>query len=202
MKIGDRVGSLTIVGEAEYVKEKRWMVQCDCGSTPISLTTGKINQKAAKSRGCKACDHGLRKHGRDASDPTYSSWVGMRSRCNTATTSRYERYGGRGIKVCARWTESFANFLEDMGERPVGMTLDRKDSDGDYEPGNCKWSTALEQVENRDYSIKVSHAGVEYPTMAAFARAHSISYRKASYQLKSGKSAQEVLDLLKRPAEL
>ena len=79
--------------------------------------------------------------------PTYTSWTAMRTRCQNRNYSNYAYYGGRGIKICARW-ESFENFLADMGERPEGMTLDRIDPDGDYIPSNCRWATAKEQRHN------------------------------------------------------
>ena len=80
--------------------------------------------------------------------PTYQSWRKMRDRCLNPRSEQWERYGGRGITVCERW-EHFALFLEDMGERPAGHTLDRIDVDGNYEPGNCKWSTYAEQRANQ-----------------------------------------------------
>ncbi len=80
--------------------------------------------------------------------PTYSSWEGMKARCLNPNDSNYHRYGGRGITICEQWL-AFKNFLEDMGTRPDGLTLDRVDNDGNYELDNCRWATWKEQANNR-----------------------------------------------------
>lgn len=94
--------------------------------------------------------------------PTYTSWQKMKTRCMNKSDKHYSYYGGRGVKVCDRWVNSFANFLADMGERPQGETLDRIDPNGDYEPSNCRWSTRSVQSRNTRASQKTStgHRGV------------------------------------------
>jgi hypothetical protein len=73
----------------------------------------------------------------------------MRQRCENPKATKYPRYGAVGVSVCARWRDSFENFLADMGERPPGRSLDRIDPAGNYEPGNCRWATPIEQRANR-----------------------------------------------------
>jgi len=80
---------------------------------------------------------------------TYRSWQAMKERCYKPKSINYGRYGGKGITVCERWRNSFVNFLADMGERPEGTTMDRKNSKGNYEPGNCRWATDDIQQQNR-----------------------------------------------------
>lgn len=103
------------------------------------------------------------KHGHnrreDGPSPTYRSWINMMTRCYNHKAEKYQRYGGRGITVCERWHD-FKNFLEDMGVRPEGKTLDRKDVNGNYEPGNCKWATDEEQAQNTERAAMLTVGGV------------------------------------------
>lgn len=91
---------------------------------------------------------------------TWSSWAQMRRRCLCETDAAYSSYGGRGILICPRW-KLYKNFLEDMGLRPEGMSIDRIDNNSHYEPENCKWSTKLEQARNRRSSRLLLIEGVE-----------------------------------------
>lgn len=108
----------------------------------------------------------LTKHGHTKGNkhgtPTYKSWCHMVERCTNPNAVNYDRYGGAGVTVCERWL-TFANFLEDMGERPKRLTLDRKESDRGYEPGNCRWATAFEQSRNRKNVVPFEYHGALRP---------------------------------------
>ena len=97
--------------------------------------------------------------------PLYPTWLMMRQRCSNPNHRSYPRYGGRGITVCERWNTSFLHFVSDMGERPDGLTLDRIDNDGNYEPSNCRWATRSEQELNKTRPIKIT-----VPTTSNFSR--------------------------------
>jgi hypothetical protein len=127
----------------------KWTALCDCGNL-TTVTSCNLRSGSTKSCGClrkEVLKAKFRTHGQHGS-PTWYSWISMKSRCNNPKASQYELYGGRGITICERW-DKFENFLEDMGERPNGKTLDRINVNKGYEPSNCKWSTKKEQAQNR-----------------------------------------------------
>lgn len=93
---------------------------------------------------------------------TYRAWVNMRNRCYSPNIPGFQNWGGRGITVCEQWLgeNGFQYFLEDMGEKPIGLSLDRVDNDGNYEPGNCRWATRTEQSNNARSNKRYTYNGI------------------------------------------
>ena len=128
-----------------------------------------------------------------ATDPTYQIYKAMLARCLYPSQHNYPRYGGRGIKVCDRWRHSFAAFLQDMGERPSpDLTLDRKDSDRDYTPENCRWSTVIQQNRNRRNTPFLECAG-QRRSLAEWAERLGMCYHTLYDRLKRGWSIERAL---------
>jgi hypothetical protein len=140
---------------------------CQCGGETIVART-RVKNGYTRSCGCLAAENkpGLR-HGKRHS-PEYSSWSAMRTRCNNPSSKDYPRWGGLGISVCDRW-ENFEAFLEDMGPRPAGTSIDRIDASKNYEPGNCRWATNQDQQRNRRGSMEWIVKGESFPTAKAAA---------------------------------
>ena len=133
---------------------RKSLYRCECG-TEKWIQRDDVNRGHTTSCGCANVE-AVTTHGH-ASDGkwsrTYNSWRGMRTRTGNPNAHNYHNYGGRGILCCERWAV-FANFLEDMGERPEGKTIDRKNNDKGYYPENCKWATKKEQEGNKRNSKK------------------------------------------------
>lgn len=154
MRLVDLTGR--VFGDLEVIRRApnsgrniKWLCVCACGNQPEPIGSNLV-RGLSKSCGCKdrIGSHGCAIHGNRT--PEYESWRAMVDRCTQESSAQWHNYGGRGISICPEWRKSFERFLADMGPRPIGHSLDRHpDVNGNYEPGNCRWASALEQGRNR-----------------------------------------------------
>ena len=164
---GERFGRLRVLREGKKSKygAAQWDCLCDCGTfktiigsslkTGLTRSCGCLNNETWETMITK---HNLVRH------PLYETWAGMNKRCTNPRSKNYCNYGGRGISVCARWKDSFPNFLEDMGEKPSSKySLDRINNDGNYEATNCRWATRSQQNLNKRTTKKITIHGEVKP---------------------------------------
>lgn len=135
--------------------------------------------------------HGHGGHGNRRSS-TYSSWVGMKSRCLNPKDKNFRYYGGRGITICERWM-TFENFLADMGEKPTRLTIDRKNNDGNYEPGNCRWATVKQQNRNKRGNNRLLWQGRCY-TVTELAEVYGMVRSTLQSRLRKGMSLDQAIN--------
>lgn len=160
IKKGDRYGRLIIMKEIFDSSYRMFKCLCDCGKLTI-VSRNHLRNGHTTSCGCKKQE---KKHGM-CNTKTYIAWAGMIQRCINPKSIRFEAYGGRGILVCQRWKDSFENFLEDMGEVPTEMSLDRVNNNGNYYKENCRWAGNKDQARNKRTNRLISMNGKTQPVI-------------------------------------
>lgn len=167
-----------------------YLCKCDCGKERLiwqhNLTSG-----ASKSCGClraertivQSITHGHTVNGKISRE--YMSWSRAKLRCTNSKAARFKDWGGRGIKMCERWMQSFDNFLADMGPCPNGYSIERKNNDGNYEPGNCCWADRVSQNNNKRNNVKLLYKG-QMLTVPQLARIANLKVRTLGRRLERG----------------
>lgn len=182
-----RLRAIRMTGRDEG-KQRRWDCICECGAI-VNVRQCHLRSGMTVSCGCfqkELVRKLLTTHGATTKDgrfPEYAVYQKMIGRCYNPKQAYYGYYGARGITVCDRWLAGFQNFLDDMGRRPSDRhSIDRKNNDGHYEPGNCRWATPIEQASNTRRSRLLTHNG-ETHTMSEWSRRLGIVVASMSYRL-------------------
>lgn len=157
---GQRFGRLTVLGVAEDDMKhhgQRWLCQCDCGNTVIVRSDGLVS---GHTKGC-GCENARRTTHGKADTKLFKVWTGMKQRCFNPKDYAYPNYGGRGVTICAEWSNDFSTFYEwsvTHGYKE-GLSIDRIDVNGNYCPENCRWATPLQQMRNRRNTVYLEFEG-------------------------------------------
>lgn len=199
--LGDRFGRLEVISNdfESHRNGRHWRCRCDCGNE------GSYGQSALAAGNTTSCGCFFKeravenntKHGHNSwkqpPSSTYNSWRGAKERCHNENHIGYKNYGGRGIRMCSRWQESFAAFLEDMGSKPSpDLTLERVDHNGNYEPANCVWASQETQANNKSNNVKLTYRG-ETLTVPQWSRRTGIPAPTLYGRLKRGLAPSEIL---------
>ena len=199
VEIGKRYGKLVVISKHDQKGKYgaiKWNCICDCGNTSIPLGKNLLGE-TSKSCGCLRLKatliHGMTK------TRTFKSWDSMKQRCLNPNAPDYHRYGGRGITICQRWLDSFINFLEDMGERPENLSIDRINVNGNYNPLNCRWATRSLQQRNKSTSLMIEWNG-KVLCAADWSDIVNISSKIICYRINKGWLPQDALTKPNRKA--
>jgi hypothetical protein len=192
---GQVFGDWTVV---EYVPGGRWLRRCACG-TEKPVLSAYLRKGLSGGCGCKRgakISAGKVVHGHalsSARTPEYQAWAAMRGRCKYPSCDRYPHYGGRGIKVCDRWEDSFQAFLDDVGPKPSpSHSLDRIDVNGNYEPGNVRWATPKQQMLNKRTTVRVTIDG-ETKTLVEWLSIYGLTRVQYQDRIRCGWSPEKAI---------
>ena len=190
---GQRFGEWLVLSRAgvdPVSRQATWSCRCSCGTEKV-VRGGTLRQGLSATCGECLDRSALRTtHGYGRSR-AYGVWRQMHQRCENPENKKFKDYGGRGISVCGRWLD-IQSFVEDMGEPPEGMTLDRIDVDGNYEPSNCRWATQKEQARNARSNILLTFDG-ETKCLGEWAEDLGINYGTLYARIKKGWSTEKSL---------
>ncbi len=204
---GVRYGRLTAIKrDPQIVGRAYWYCECDCGGS-VTTSLDSLRAGFTKSCGClkvetvrnRSLKHGHSVNRRESR--TLKSYNHAKSRCFNPNNPKYPHYGGRGITMCQEWASSFENFLRDMGECPHGMTLDRVNPHGHYEPRNCRWANVRQQARTRTDNILVEHDGRSL-ILKDFADLMGVNYKSLHRRVKYlGKTPHEAAQYLQEKCD-
>ena len=188
-RVGQVFGKLKVI---HYENATKVHVECECGKWKV-VHWSSLQNGLTRSCGCLR-DEKLRsrtkKHGMSQT-PVHNVWTAMKQRCTNPSSPNWKNYGGRGIKVCKRWMK-FENFLKDMGEPPEGMSIDRVNNDGDYEPSNCRWSTRKQQNNNTRSNQRITFQG-RTQTLTQWAEEYGLGRQQLYWRIKRGWTIEKAL---------
>lgn len=201
---GKRFGRWLVLKETRNPRPgpSKWHCRCDCGKEKMEVGYTALTGGRSLSCGCLRREFyaSLRKSDNvvhDQRNPSYRIWQGIRTRCFNERHPSYRSYGERGITMCPQWKDNFDQFLKDMGPRPKGLSIERINNGGNYEPGNCQWGTAMEQAGNTRRNIVVEWNGVRC-NLIDVARAEQTDYQALSYRYQNkGMSIEDAVADLK-----
>lgn len=206
---GQTFERLTVIFQTESKKGHRMFeCKCACGKT-VTVRGSALVSGNTSSCGCwnieaklitaKARTKLFVYDENGKINPEYSTYRHMKARCYNENNKKYKDYGARGIVVCDRWLESYANFINDVGKRPTeSHTLDRIDVNGNYEPGNCQWALPVVQSNNQRRNIFM-HLNDFLVSQAQLAKILGINPKSVEFQRKRGLSAQQIINKYKKP---
>lgn len=163
-----------------------WVCRCSCGGSAVASTSN-LRSGNTQSCGCfkrQRISETKRTHGKSNSQE-YRVWRMMVARCSNPKVDSFPLYGGRGITVCPRWIKSFSDFMLDMGERPVGFSIERRDTNGNYDPSNCLWASLVTQGRNRRTNHVLTVGGVSM-CISAWAERLGVKPYVVSLRLRRG----------------
>jgi len=196
---GIKYGRLTALKVGPRTRRGRatWLCQCECGSMPKAIdrhqlisgrtiSCGCAQREAARQNGKKGITHG------HSNSPEYNVWYSMVGRCEDPKNRSYADYGGRGIKVCDSWKSDIRNFIDSMGIPIPGMTIERKNNNGDYCPENCIWIPRSEQSRNRRNNVWITYNG-ETKLKGDWCKELGLNNANWDQKIRNGWTVEEIL---------